>query len=1048
MSLVSKNKQQRPATSAPEKQTSPRQPRQKRRGLTALAIIILGLLLLVGLLPTIIAHTSLMTFFVRRAAMLDGPITFHSASIGWFSSTSISGIEIRDAQGETVLEADSLTCDRSLLKLLFNSSNIGVLRIEKPRLSAKLARDGSNVESVLARWLNGQGSSSKGVDLSVEVVDGEATIVDQETQQSWHVTDLQFALDMSRRLVWPTRMEGVATVDDRGHPCGLALKSHLKASEMPPTDPAAWCGLAGTDGDLSLQTTALPLAMFQRLTARGMPGLKLDGKLGSNLEAQWTGPANVKLDGSLNGSDLCIESPSLGRDVVRLEKVQAVCKAARQDKQLTVEEAKVECEVGNLAATGHVDLDERGLEAPAALLRQRDCSVRGTLDLARLARLLPGTLRVRPGMEITSGLVQLTVRTTSPAAGSAVNPAPAALAWQARLETSRLTAVDRGRQISWDKPVLIDAAIHQTDQGPVFDNLRCQSDFLSIDGSGTPDRFTASVTLNLRQLTDDLGRFVDLSGLVLSGDGNGKLQWSCNAASDFDAGGQLELRNFQLGIPQRQPWAEDSLTLVLGAKGHADFIALTRLDEAVLQLRSGAPGVPSDGSRVAEQIEVRLFQPIADLSAHTLWSLALQMQGRLDRWSQRLAPLATAQGLRLAGNYQVSGQVAWSADSLSFSQTKINATQLAVAGTTWNWSDPAIELDVAGRIDLASSRLQLEAANLVASTISLGAKDLVCSMPGNGPVQIDGTVIYQWEKVNSMLQPYTGASIQFFGTGTSPIAYRGASPSAQAEASVAVPFTGANVYGLQVGPGELKVHLANGVLSADPLEVTCNQGRVAVQPELRMDRQPMEFHLSAGTIARQIQLDQAACRSALKYVVPVLASVTQSQGQFSIQLDGCRIPIGDLNRAEIAGRIIVHSATMNAGPLVEQLASLVAASPSLVHIEPESVILFRMTGGRIYHQGLALQFPDVTMRTYGSVGLDDSLKLMVETSVPLTWLPSNAMTDAIKKRKLQIPVGGTLQSPRLDLGELARVKNQFLSNLGVLQSELGSELNRLIQPQK
>ena len=70
-----------------------------------------------------------------------------------------------------------------------------------------------------------------------------------------------------------------------------------------------------------------------------------------------------------------------------------------------------------------------------------------------------------------------------------------------------------------------------------------------------------------------------------------------------------------------------------------------------------------------------------------------------------------------------------------------------------------------------------------------------------------------------------------------------------------------------------------------------------------MDRQPMEFRLSAGTLASQIQLDQAACRSALKYVVPVLASVTQSQGQFSIQLDGCRIPIGDLNRAEIAGRI-------------------------------------------------------------------------------------------------------------------------------------------------
>ena len=39
------------------------------------------------------------------------------------------------------------------------------------------------------------------------------------------------------------------------------------------------------------------------------------------------------------------------------------------------------------------------------------------------------------------------------------------------------------------------------------------------------------------------------------------------------------------------------------------------------------------------------------------------------------------------------------------------------------------------------------------------------------------------------------------------------------------------------------------------------------------------------------------------------------------------------------------------------------------------------------------------------------------------------MTDAIRKQKMQIPVGGTLKSPQLDLGELAQVKNQVLGNL-------------------
>ena len=290
-----------------------------------------------------------------------------------------------------------------------------------------------------------------------------------------------------------------------------------------------------------------------------MPGLKLDGTLGADLEAQWTGQANVQLHASLNGSDWAVESPALGHDVFRLQKIQAACKAACQDKQVTIAEARLDCDAGNFAASGRVDLGERGLQTPADLLRQPDCSLQGTLDLAQLARLLPGTLRVRPGTEITSGQIQLTVRTINPATGSppAAGAAPA-LAWQARLETSHLMAVDHGRQIPWDKPLAIDVAIHQTDQGPAIDDLQCQSDFLRVNGRGTPDQFTASVTLlNLRQLTNDLGRFIDLGGLAVSGEGSGKFQWGRNAAGDFEAVGQLDLRNFQLAIPQRQPWAEE-----------------------------------------------------------------------------------------------------------------------------------------------------------------------------------------------------------------------------------------------------------------------------------------------------------------------------------------------------------------------------------------------------------------------------------------------------------------------------------------------------------
>jgi hypothetical protein len=570
-SVINKKKQPRPLDAQEAVKTpgssgaAHKPPRRKRRHLAAGGIFLLALVLFIGLLPTILVHTRLLGYFVRRAARLDGSLAFQSASLGWFSSTSISGIVVRDAQGETVFEADGLTINRSLPRLIFNSSNLGTLRIEKPRLSGKLTRDGSNVQALLAQWLTGPsatgsgGSAGAGVDLTLEVADGEATIVHQETQQTWHIANLQLALDLARRQTLPTRVEG-----------SVAFQGEIAALQ-PWIDAAA------------------------------------------------------------------------------------------------------------------------GASAP------------------RLAGRLSGTASVQ----------------------------------------------------------------------------------------------------------------------------------------------------------------------------QADGVLTCKSDDDIEQLAVAAP----------------------------------------------------------------SGQ---------------------------SFQDPRVHCVVQCSYQTADGTLKLDQS--------------------------------------------------------------------------AIQFSGGDVYGFQVGQGELKLQLANGTLQTDLPPVACNDGTLCTHSELRLAGQPMEFRLSAGTLADHVQLGPAACRSALRYVVPVLASATQSQGQFSIQLDGCRIPLGDLAKAEIGGRVIVHSATMSPGPVVQQLTPFLSSPPSLVRIPPETVVLFRMTGGRIYHQGLVIEFPELTMRTYGSVGLDDSLKLMVETSVPLAWLPRTAVTDAIKKQKMQIPVDGTLDSPRLDLAELANVKKQVLGNLarGVMQSGLGQQLNSLI----
>ena len=94
----------------------------------------------------------------------------------------------------------------------------------------------------------------------------------------------------------------------------------------------------------------------------------------------------------------------------------------------------------------------------------------------------------------------------------------------------------------------------------------------------------------------------------------------------------------------------------------------------------------------------------------------------------------------------------------------------------------------------------------------------------------------------------------------------------------------------------------------------------------------------------------------------MLADVATAQGSFSIDLDGCRIPLANPSAGELAGRFTIHSVEIGPGPLIRSLAVFLGRE-SPAKLRQESVVLFRMVGGKVYHQGLELMFPEFTIRT-------------------------------------------------------------------------------------
>jgi translocation and assembly module TamB len=692
MALLTRRRRGTRLRRAPTAQETPG-PRPARSRRRRLMVALLLLATCAWFLPAIAAHTPLLRWIVAQAAsQLSGTVTVKSASLGWFSPIAAYDVEIHDIAGEPVLQVAKLTGDRSLAAILWNSSKLGQFRLEQPKLSVLLRDDGSNVEDVLENYLVRREEPSN-VDVALEVVDGSVSVTDRSSRRTWQIEKLELSLSTSADAEGVLQLETSATVPDPQHPGRFAARLALRQPDD--ENPAAT-----TAGELKIESEDVPLAMFESLIGRFAPRTQLSGRLSCKIDTQFGGEAaaaNTAVQADLTAEDLALSTPWLGTDRVQLRRLRAACQAARQQNRLEIKESSVDCDLGNASLRGSLDLgDRRPGSLPTSALQQT-YEINGHIDLARLAQMLPGTLRIRKEAEITSGQVQLALTSSRDAQGSD----PQGMVWRGRIEAGNLKAVYRGRQLTWEQPILLTLAAHEGPEGPVVESLKCESDFLKLHAAGTPRELAASASFNLKELADQLGQFVDLGGISLGGDGWAHFHWARSQEQRFEADAELQLRNFQLAMPQRQPWAEGELSLLASASGRTDLGADTQLHAASLEIKTST-----------DHIQARLTQPVLDFRGGGTWPLDLQAQGNLQNWPARLARWFGIESWIPSGAYALSAQATASTDGVTGWRSKLTVEQLHLRTASLNVEEPHVELVLSGNWEREQRRLQMEPATL------------------------------------------------------------------------------------------------------------------------------------------------------------------------------------------------------------------------------------------------------------------------------------------------------------------------------------------------
>jgi translocation and assembly module TamB len=474
------------------------------------------------------------------------------------------------------------------------------------------------------------------------------------------------------------------------------------------------------------------------------------------------------------------------------------------------------------------------------------------------------------------------------------------------------------------------------------------------------------------------------------------------------------------------------------------------VDEPALDFTTSGRWLP--GREALELQHTRLSCPTITVQAPAL-TLGIDPVGA---W--QITTSATAQGdlarlLKVAGQHDglVSGALAGRIDlrpdeGRQIVQLDLNVNNLVLgAPAAPVWRESRVNFIGHGVYDVVKDSLQIVQLHLDSPTLSCDAAGQLSALSSDMELSLEGKLGYDLEKLEPQLRPYLGPGVKLSGRDARPFhiagalasggsnapgnAAPGASPPPLARAlhgDAAVSWQILQALGCQIGAAELRGQLANGSFRAAPIEATLNQGRLHLEPTLRLDPLPLEVTLPKERAIEHARLDPATCASALGYAVPVLANVAQADGEFSLDLQSGRLPLTEPAKGEIAGWLTIHSAQVSGGPLVQEL-SVLLKGPATLTLAKDNIVPFRMVNGRVYHTGLELHFPELTIRTSGSVGLDGSLSLTAEMPIPPKWLGSSKLAkSALGNQTIRLPIAGTLSHPKIDERALREASAKFV----------------------
>lgn len=980
--------------------------------------VLVGGILLIGVLvvlaPVVLSSNAFKRLIQAKISQsTGGTANIGDLSVGWWKGVQVSNFSFRDESGWAAVSVAGIDAQPHLASLLGGTFSLGRTVIDNPQIEIDLRKRPAPVPS--------QGGGAKPASSSAAAL---AMLSDMEINDATiRVTDtagqtVRIAKLNSKLSVGLPGQTSSVQADMVVGEAGDAATVRASGTVTPAKASKGWT-FEGTSGDVVVEVNDLKLDSLAPIFELAGIELQAQGQVSADVTTAVQDGKLETLKGTVTGRDVDITGALLKGDRLRTSKLAVDAQLTREGQAIRVKQLDAHTDWANVTAAGTVPMTPTSLTE--LLKSDSSYSLKGNFDcnLPALLSQMPGTFKLKEGMQITGGKADGSIDTSTEAGRAAI---------VAQTKITGLSGTVDGKPLALSEPVTANLKVSADEKSVRVDTMDVSAAFGHVTASGDFNDITYDGQVDLARLQAELGQFADLGPYNMAGNvsssGQVAIQDERIAATGSAALRQLVLTSAD-GNSVSEPAADvtfafdvdqskKALTVDhLDAKGSFGTIAVK---DGTVPLDKTSP-IPMNVGVSARDLNLQKLTPYAVLFA------SLPEKMRLEGIAQ-----STLTVTDLESAYRI--------------RTEDMAIQNFVLAT--EGKEPFRQNRVTAKLDLAvdpnAKNLNLKAFQLDSPQIKIRKGQFTKAREG-GRIQVAGTLQGEWDwaALQQAAAPVLPEGLELSGQRAVSLDFTSAYPAddpnglmANLDASAEAGFDSAQYKGLNIGSTDVKVRVEKGLMKIEPFTTAVNNGqlnfagRADFKERDRLLRTPEPLMLAKG-----IELNKEMTSTLLQYINPLFANVTGISGIANFECQSLAIPLapGLERKAEVAGTISANNVLLEASGLLDEIFKATGQSlrGQRLTIRPTNIVL---KDGIVRYDDMQIDVGDNPINFGGAIGLDKRLDMTV--TLPWTLKGRTARVDNEQKAgpRIEIPLTGTLRNPKLDLQKL--LQEQLFRNLGDL----------------